>query len=229
MEGRVPAAMRHGLTSFFAVLVCGVLASCGGGDDPDLPADADRDSVPDTLDCAPGDSSKWRNLSYASVDQDGDGRGVNSGGQICSGAALPASYSTSTVAASDVDCDDSQKAYYRFLAYVSTDLDGDQHNVATSGNICSGENLRAGYSTTVPTQLSTDCDDSRASVWQWMTTFKDPDGDGVGSGAGAPVCSGNSAATGFSWLGYDPLDDPSDPDSILVSNIDLLPALRAVR
>jgi hypothetical protein len=46
-----------------------------------------------------------------------------------------------------------------------------------------------------------------------MTVYADADSDGVGAGGGSVACLGTAAAPGFSLLGYDPADDPTDPDS----------------
>jgi hypothetical protein len=56
-----------------------------------------------------------------------------------------------------------------------------------------------------------------------MMLYVDADGDGVGAGAGQISCVGTAAPPGFSLLGYDPLDDPSDPTAAVISSLELAP------
>ncbi|WP_161829938.1 hypothetical protein [Steroidobacter agaridevorans] len=167
------------------------------------------------------DASRWQNLSYQSVDSDADGHRASSSGQLCAGSALPSSHSASAVAASDVDCNDSDASLWRILPYVSRDADADGFSLAASGEVCSGDALPAGYGTTAPQATLADCDDSSATTWRVMMTYGDADGDGVGAGAGEVTCIGTNAPPARSLLGYDPVDDPSDPTAISVSNLEL--------
>src|SRR5688572_21522663 len=96
------------LKSLSLLLMSVMLASCGGGrssSPPPAPLDSDRDSIADAQDCAPTDATRWQLLTFGSVDVDGDTHRVNSTGQQCSGASLPATYFASAVAAVEVDCD----------------------------------------------------------------------------------------------------------------------------
>jgi hypothetical protein len=54
-----------------------------------------------------------------------------------------------------------------------------------------------------------------------MAIYPDQDADGIGAGGGSVSCVGLAASAGFSIYGYDPLDDPSDPDAASTSNFDL--------
>jgi hypothetical protein len=146
------------------------------------------------------------------VDQDGDGRHVNTSGQLCSGASLPASHASTEVPQTDADCDDTNASAWQRLGYVARDADGDSFWVSMVGEVCSGSELAAGYATT-PALAAHDCDDQSASAWRYMAVYHDVDGDGVGSGGGASTCVGTGAPAGFSLLGYDPIDDPSDPNA----------------
>jgi hypothetical protein len=215
---------------FSLLLICCVLAACGGGGSsspPPAPLDSDGDTIADAQDCAPMDGARWRTLTFSSVDGDGDTRRVNTTGQQCSGASLPATYFADPVAAADVDCDDAAATRWRMLPYAARDADLDNFSIPLTGEQCSGDALPAGYAATVPPQAQSapDCDDSAASAWRYMMTFTDADGDGVGAGAGQTRCVGSSAPAGFSIYGYDPLDDANDPTAASVFNYELAPWL----
>jgi hypothetical protein len=259
----------------YLLLLFAILSGCGGGGGGGKRAsDADADGVADAQDCAPSDASRWQNLSFQSIDSDADGRRVNSGGQLCAGSSLPASRSTSTVTASDadcndnlasvwrdapyaardvdsdgfsvvasgtvcagndlpagfgstapasasIDCDDNLASVWRDAPYAARDVDSDGFSVVASGRICTGNALPAGFGSTAPASASIDCDDSTASIWQLRMTYSDADADGVGAGAGMLTCMGATAPPTRSLLGYDPVDDPNDPTSATVSNLEL--------
>lgn len=210
-------------TRWTILLLCGALAACGGGSDnrpPPPPPDADGDQVTDSQDCASNDASRWQLLPFQSADTDADGRRVNSSGQVCSGAALPANYFAS-VADGEQDCNDASASVWRLLPYLARDADADGFSVPSTGNVCSGNGLPAGYFATSPAALALDCDDANVTAWRLMTIYQDQDGDGVGSGRGTSTCIGSVAAAGFSIRGYDPLDDPNDPTSASTSDFDL--------
>lgn len=107
------------------------------------------------------------------------------------------------------------------LPYVARDADADTFTAASTGNVCSGDSLPAGYLSAAPAALTADCDDASATTWRLMTTYQDHDGDGVGSGRGTITCIGSAPASGSSLYGYDPLDDASDPSSSLTARFDL--------
>jgi hypothetical protein len=200
------------------------VAGCGGGGGSSgsrQPPDGDNDGFADAQDCAASDATRWQLLAFQSVDLDADGRRVNSSGQICSGSALPSTHFAAAVAAGDVDCDDTNASISQLRPYASRDVDADGFSIASSGEVCSGAALPAGYGTTAPTIAAADCDDTIAAIWRLRMTFRDADADGVGAGAGEISCMGSGAPTGRSLRGYDPIDDPGDPNAGTVSNLEL--------
>lgn len=109
-------------------------------------------------DCASDDGSRWRLLSYALADADGDGwTAPVTPGQVCAGAALPDPW---RAAATGRDCDDSDAAVHRAIVRY---LDGDADGVgATPRKIfCVATDEPAGYS-----RFGWDVDDGDAAV-QW--------------------------------------------------------------
>jgi hypothetical protein len=187
-----------------------VVAACGGdgGGHPQPPPNADGDAFADAQDCAPNDPTRWQSLAFQSVDSDSDGHRVSSAGQLCSGAALPATHFAAAVAPADVDCDDANAASWQMLAYLGRDADADGFAVPQTGQLCTGAALPASYRAAAPLQLTIDCDDGNGAAWRYMTLYADADGDHVGAGSGTPTCVGAAASAGFSFYGYDPA--PSD-------------------
>jgi hypothetical protein len=158
------------------------LAGCGGRKEapqPVVPADFDIDGIADANDCAPQDAQAWRILDYASRDEDTDSYRVNAAGQICAGAALPATLSATAVSATDADCDDTNGARWATRTYAARDDDGDSFGVASSGDVCTGAALPDGLFATMPATIDLDCDDASASVWRLLTfASRDMDADG---------------------------------------------------
>jgi hypothetical protein len=206
--------LRIDVKAWRCAAICALLVSCSNGDRG--PSDTDGDSFVDTQDCASNDPARWQSLNYQSLDGDGDGHFVNSSGSRCSGASLPGTHLASTVPAASVDCNDANAGSWQLLSYVAVDTDLDGFRVASSGQICSGTTLPAGFATLVPTSQQVDCDDGNASSWRFATQWSDVDNDGIGSGSGMVACIGAMAGAGFSLYGYDP-----NPSSTPVSNVDL--------
>jgi hypothetical protein len=200
-----------------ALAMCVAIASCGGNSHSE--PDADHDSVADSRDCAPSDPQTWQLLTYNAVDKDADGHQLAATGQVCSGAGLPAGYSST--APQTNDCNDTDAARWQLLPYSAVDADADGHWIASTGQVCSGANLPTAYSTVIPQADASDCDDTNAATWRFMMTFTDRDADGIGAGTGTSMCTGNATAAGFSLYGYDPIDDPSDPNAGSVADFDL--------
>lgn len=143
---------------------------------------------------------------------------MSASGQLCIGA-LPSRYAAGPVVGNP-DCDDASNTRWQLLTHAARDADADGHNVASGGQVCSGASLPAGYLAAASVSPE-DCDDANSSAWRFMTVYADADGDAVGAGRGAVTCIGNGAAPGFSLLGYDPLDDPTDANSAGISNVEL--------
>jgi ELWxxDGT repeat protein len=68
-------------------------------------------------DCDSADASKWQMLAYSHRDADNDGHSISSSGSLCTGAALPAGYLTSSVGTTD--CDDTNGSYHTVASYYS--------------------------------------------------------------------------------------------------------------
>lgn len=194
-------------------------STCAGSG---LPAGYFSDPTPaNSADCDDTDRTRWASLAFASRDEDADARRVNQAGSLCSAAALPAGYFADDIGTSEPDCDDADPARWILLAYRGRDRDGDGRPVAETGNLChSAATLPADYAADVPASLA-DCDDADAARWRRVSVYLDRDGDGVGAGTRLVQCHGATPTAGLSLKGYDPNDDPDDPDAALVSELDL--------
>ena len=166
----------------------------GTGDVCDNLNDNDRDGVPNDLDCAPNDNTKWQSgLLY--IDADGDGYD-NGTATICYGSNVPTGYSLTT---NGHDCNDNDSTKWISASFY-IDHDGDGYDAGTA-TICYGTNLPAGYSLTTK---GSDCDDNDPSVYPGApeicdgkdnncngsidegvktTWYRDADGDGYGNPA----------------------------------------------
>ena len=173
----------------------------------------------DALDCARSDPAAWQFLAFQSEDGDADGHFVNAAGKTCAGADLPPRYAAGPIAG-ETDCKDDDATRWQVLPHDARDADLDGHSITSAGEVCSGASLPAGY-LAGPATGPEDCNDASSSTWRLMTIYADADGDKVGAGAGSVACVGTGAATGFSLLGYDPADDPADPDAASISALDL--------
>jgi hypothetical protein len=174
-----------------------------------------------STDCAPSDPALHTPMSYAARDSDGDTVLVPAAGSVCgNGATLPARYFGSAGSA-PADCND-QNALFWQLASFREDFDRDGVGHGPLVSVCSGSGAPPGFA-----MSSTDCSPLDTTKWRMMASYSDVDGDGVGSGPMVPLCVGTgSAPFGSSFLGFDPLDTVTDPDSALVSDFDLnIPSL----
>ncbi len=134
-------------------------------------------------DCAPDDATRQQMLSYSYRDADGDGWTVSQSGQVCSGAQLPAGYSSSSGKGSD--CNDADPALYSLL-YGYADADGDGVGAGDSHSFCTAGALPAGYVAT-----GTDCAPDDPTRWRTATNvFADRDGDGYTVAEPGPICVG---------------------------------------
>ena len=90
--------------------------------------DSDGDGIPDNMDCAPTDSSKWQTLTYNAEDKDHDGAWVNTTvpQSVCTGAALPEYTRAAPLPTDEVaDIDDSNPDVQIALSgYKDLDQDG---------------------------------------------------------------------------------------------------------
>lgn len=172
-----------------------VLAGCGGDDKP---PDADRDGTADASDCAPQDAQAWRELTFASRDEDTDGFRVNVGGQLCAGVALPSNRSAMLATGGDVDCDDGNALKWASRHYEAVDTDRDGFGVAGAGDICTGAALPAGLIAALPATNDLDCDDANAQKWAARRyEAVDSDGDGFGVASSGVICTGAALPAGL--------------------------------
>ncbi|NOK13922.1 hypothetical protein [Corallococcus exercitus] len=140
-------------------------------------------------DCAPGDSSRWRPLAYASRDADGDGYLSPATGEVCSGYWLPLGYSQ---AVRNDDCDDGNVALFRaWSVHADADRDGVGAGAATS--FCGTATVPTGYST-----QATDCAPQDATVWRMLGfTRRDADGDTYTVAQTGELCAGTALPAGY--------------------------------
>lgn len=103
-----------------------------------LPADR----VATGTDCAPTDPTAWQKLSYAGLDEDGDGFTTRVSGTLCVGAELPDPYRAT---AAGNDCEDAEVALWRWTV-LYPDADGDGIGTPPREIRCLGETIPAGYS-----------------------------------------------------------------------------------
>ncbi|MBZ4330139.1 hypothetical protein [Corallococcus sp. AS-1-12] len=107
-------------------------------------------------DCDAQDATRWRNLSAAHVDRDGDGFTAPIPAQlICTGMSLPPPYRLQAVGN---DCDDADVARHQW-AYRYRDQDGDGVGATPREMMCLGPSAVAGWS-----RYGDDADDQDASV-----------------------------------------------------------------
>jgi hypothetical protein len=133
-------------------------------------------------DCNDNDKSVWQMLSYSNRDQDGDSYTVAASGAVCSGAALPASY---TNFAKGNDCDDSNPAVWAGLTGYA-DKDGDGVGAGAAASFGTNGSYPAGFSAS-----GSDCNDNDKTVWQMLSySFADADQDGYTVPASGQLCVG---------------------------------------
>jgi hypothetical protein len=149
------------------------------------------------------------------ADLDADGVGAGSAVATCIGNAAPTG--TSFVSG---DCADDDAARSQTISYVARDGDDDGYVLIGSGSLCRNGVLPPGYLSAIG-NAKTDCDDRNHTLWRVVALYEDKDGDAVGSGRFEATCIGDAVPSGFSILGYDPVDIAGDPQSALVSDFDL--------
>lgn len=122
--------------------VAGAGSLCGGAALPagmlaTLPAAQD-------IDCDDADAAKWRLMTWASRDNDGDGHRVNSSGTLCNQGSLPAYLFAATEETPNLDCDDADAARWRWMG-VYRDADGDGVGSGAATRACIGTVPAQGY------------------------------------------------------------------------------------
>ncbi|AKJ08307.1 Cell well associated RhsD protein [Archangium gephyra] len=135
-------------------------------------------------DCAPDDTLRWQNFTYAYRDADGDTFTVASSGALCIGTSFPAGY---TNTAHGNDCDDSSADVYQSLqGYLDEDADG--VGAGTASTFCTSGSLPTGHAS-----KGTDCAPTDASRWQSLSfQYVDADGDGRTVPASGALCTGST-------------------------------------
>ena len=194
------------------------------GSTPVDPSDLDGDGVQNSVDCEPGDASRWENFTYSFRDEDGDGYTVPKTGSFCGGSdfSLPEGYST---VAMGLDCDDSNADVYRELPYRYTDLDSDGYHFQFSDglarSLCAGASLPNGhYESLVGVRsLGPDCDDRDALRFSSLYQYRDTDGDGHGGPMGKNIC-GNGLTPELGWTLVS--DDCDDSDVLVWEHSEIL-------
>lgn len=173
------------------------------------------------VDCDDASATRWALRHHEAVDTDRDGFAVAGAGDLCTGAALPAGYVAALPATADLDCDDADAAKWRLHSYGSRDQDGDGWRVNTAGTLCGQNALPGNLHVAAVSAGYVDCDDADLLRWRLLGIYRDLDGDGTGSGTVVRQCIGASVPNGYAFAGYDPLDDPANPLSAAISNVEL--------
>jgi hypothetical protein len=104
------------------------------------------------------------------------------------------------------DCDDHDPLVWLSLPYGYRDVDGDAYFVASSGTLCTGGTLPAGYASTA---WSIDCDDTDPAIFTLRNGYVDADGDHYGDGAIVTLCTNGILPAGYAYSAGDcaPSDD----------------------
>lgn len=130
-------------------------------------ADTDSDGVADEQDVCPGEDDALQVTRYRLTDADSDGYADGS----LSAKVCPSNTAYTLTLAQVVynDCDSANAAKWQMLAYSHRDADNDGHSIASSGSLCTGASLPAGYLTS--SLGTTDCDDTNASYHTVATYY----------------------------------------------------------
>ena len=134
-----------------------------------------------TVDCAPNDNTKWKNIpGYPDADND-TYTSINASFPVCSGDTLPSGYSAST---SGIDCDETNAYIFNNVASLYNDADNDGYYTGSinNGNTCVG----------APSTINT------------RTYYKGPTGTPGSAGASPFIATGtlggNDCSVDFSGL-----------------------------
>ena len=132
------------------------------------------------------------------IDKDRDGYAPNNNIKIAQ--TNPGGYISLSSIKGVSDCDDSNPNKWRMLTGY-TDKDGDGYTVGSAHQICSGNSLPPGYTTT---PKGNDCDDSNPNKWRML--YKDSDGDGR-CASSTKYCVGNQSGYRSSCSSYNDCND----------------------
>lgn len=143
-------------------------------------------------DCDDGDRSAFESI-YAYPDADGDGYGAVPAEAVCTGGWLPAGWVADLY--DGIDCDDADLLAWRSYTYAYRDADGDGYRIPSSGVVCYGTSVPAGY--TVNSSAIQDCDDANPDLFRALVGAPDIDGDGFGAPPREPFCTGGSLPSGY--------------------------------
>jgi ELWxxDGT repeat protein len=177
-------------------------------------ADTDSDGVADEQDVCPGEDDALQVTRYKLTDADSDGYADGS----LSAKVCPSNTDYTLTLAQVVynDCDSSNAAKWQMLAYSYRDADNDGHSIASSGSLCTGASLPAGYLTS--SLGTTDCDDTNP-LYHTVTTYYSYTSDG----ATAPRYSRSHESRCVPSSGYGTIDSYKEyrlsPD--VISSADL--------
>jgi len=160
-------------------------------------------------DCNDNSTSTWQIFS-GYVDKDGDGLGIGSELQVCSGEQRLENYSDD-----GGDCNDNDVNSWELVqGYVDNDSDG--LGIGNLTEVCSdGESLPIGY-----TDNNHDCNDSDSNLWQLMPGYVDNDSDGLGIGELIQVCSGEVLLENYSDINGDCNDNDSNLWQLMQGYVD---------
>lgn len=114
-------------------------------------------------DCDESDATRWRLLSFASRDLDGDGYRANVAGTQCGQPTLPANLYSQATEAIFADCDDTNNAHWRWMATYH-DFDGDGTGSGPALRQCMGRSAPDGYVLTGYDPLDDPANPSSAAV-----------------------------------------------------------------
>ncbi|MCP3059722.1 hypothetical protein LXT21_13125 [Myxococcus sp. K38C18041901] len=145
-------------------------------------------------DCAPDDPLRSASRTYLYRDQDLDGTGVESFGQLCLGRdePLPAGYLDAWLPA---DCDDTDATKF-WMSGVFADTDGDGVGAGPMLLRCMGNTPAAGHAFS-----SNDCAPEDATRWRQLDyAYRDADGDGDTVSSPGKVCAGQELPPGYLTL-----------------------------
>jgi len=165
-------------------------------------------------DCNDGDRTVSVSLTVF-ADTDHDGVGAGPGQLACTNGTPSAGFSTTST-----DCDDSDAAVWKQLAYQAVDRDRDGATVPERGQVCTNGTLPPPFHAS---ESGLDCDDHDATVTHFAVLYPDQDHDGVGAPPRQIQCIGTTMPEGLSLGGYD--EDDGNPSVIETDDDDDLDLL----